>query len=132
MSVLSKEIKELLHHIADHEDGKITAEISFPKNFTGFEGHFPGKPVVPGVCKVLSVVALLELSSKQKVYLRTIVLSKFMLPVTCQEKLTIELRRETKSGTLVRVKALFRSADKKVADIQIEVDYERSGFSANT
>ena len=66
MSVLSKEIKELLHHIADHEDGKITAEISFPKNFTGFEGHFPGKPVVPGVCKVLSVVALLELSSKQK------------------------------------------------------------------
>lgn len=131
MSVLVKEIKELLRQVVVHKDGRITAEISFPESFTGFKGHFPGKPVVPGVCKVLSVLALLELSLKQKVYLKTIVSSKFMALVTCQEKLRIELRRETENMPLERVKALFHSVDKKIAEIQLEVNYERSGFSAS-
>ena len=124
MSILKREIKEQLHQIVCHEDGRITAEISYPGNFTGFKGHFPGKPIVPGVCKVLTVLTLLELSLKRKVHLRLIVSSKFMAPTGPKEKLMIELRREVQSGTAERVKALFKSADKKIAEILIEVNYE--------
>ncbi len=132
MSVLHKEIKELFRQVTCHEDGRITAQISFPKSFTGFKGHFPGNPVVPGVCKILSALVLLELVLKKKAYLKTIILSKFFSFVTCDEVITVELSRETKSGPLERVKALFRSADKKIADIQIEVNYERSGYAAKS
>ena len=77
-----------------------------------------------GVCKVLTVLTLLELSLKRKVHLRLIVSSKFMAPTGPEEKLMIELRREVQSGTAERVKALFKSADKKIAEILIEVNYE--------
>lgn len=124
MSILKREIKEQLHQIVAYEDGKITAEIAYPRNFTGFKGHFPGKPIVPGVCKVLTVLTLLELSLKQKVYLRSVVSSKFMAPTGPDEKLMIELRREAQEGTSERVRALFKSVDKKIAEILIEVNYE--------
>jgi 3-hydroxyacyl-[acyl-carrier-protein] dehydratase len=124
MSVLYKEIKALYRQVSCDEDGKITAQISFPKSFTGFKGHFPGKPVLPGVCKILSVLVLLELALKRRVRLKTIVLAKFLSLVTCEEDLMVELRREIQNHSQEKVKALFRSADKKIADIQIEVDYE--------
>lgn len=124
MSILSKEIKGLFRQVSCYEDGRITAQISFPKSFTGFKGHFPGNPVVPGVCKVLSVLVLLELALKQKAYLKTIVLAKFLSLVACEQEVMVELRREMESGPAERVKALFRSADRKIAEIQIEVNYE--------
>ncbi len=132
MSILYKEIKVLFRQVSCNEDGGITANISFPKSFTGFKGHFPDNPVVPGVCNVLSALALLELALKKKAYLKTIILAKFFSLVTCDEEVTVELCCETKRRPMERVKALFRSADKKIAEIQIEVNYERSGFSANS
>ncbi|MBF0384402.1 MAG: hypothetical protein HQL27_00885 [Candidatus Omnitrophica bacterium] len=124
MSILYKEIKELFKQVHCHKDGKITAEITFPKKFTGFKGHFPKNPVVPGVCEIMSVIVLLELAFKQKAKLKTINLAKFLAPVTCQEKINVELQRENKSGVLERVKAVFMSKKRKVAEIRIEVNYE--------
>jgi 3-hydroxyacyl-[acyl-carrier-protein] dehydratase len=132
MSVLSKEIKTLFHQIACHEDGRITARITFPETFTGFKGHFPGNPVVPGVCKVLAIVVLLEIALKKKIFLRTIPLAKFMSFVTCNEEVMVELRRETWSGPTGRVKASFQAQGKKVADIQIGVSDEHAGVQAYT
>ena len=124
MSILNNEIKGFFRHVSSHEDGRITAQIAFPKNFTGFKGHFPGNPVVPGVCEVFSILVLLELALKRKARLKTIVLAKFLSMIRCDEEVTVELRRETKNGPAECVKAIFRSADNKIADIQIEVNYE--------
>ncbi|MFH0753420.1 MAG: hypothetical protein V2A70_02495 [Candidatus Omnitrophota bacterium] len=122
MSILYEEIRGLLRQVASHEDGRITANILFPKDFTGFKGHFPGNPVVPGVCKVLSVLVLLDASQKTKAVLKTIVLAKFLSLVTCDQEVCVELWREHQRDAQ-RVKAVFKSADKKVAEIQIEVTY---------
>jgi 3-hydroxyacyl-[acyl-carrier-protein] dehydratase len=123
MSVLQKEIRALLRQVASHPDGSITAEITFPESFTGFKGHFPNQPVVPGVCKVLCVLVLLELVLKKKVRLKKIILAKFLALVTCQEKVRIELRLEKKGDSAGVVKALYFSTDKKIAEIQLEVNY---------
>ena len=124
MSILKAQIKKLLHHIVDHKDGKITAEISYPDDFKGFEGHFPGKPIVPAVCNVLTVLTLLELSLNQKVYLKSIISSKFKGPVGPKEELVIELRLETQSESWNKVKAFFKSKGNKIVEMLIEVTYE--------
>jgi 3-hydroxyacyl-[acyl-carrier-protein] dehydratase len=40
--------------------GKVNARISFDKSHRIFEGHFPGHPVVPGVCMMQIVRELME------------------------------------------------------------------------
>ncbi len=59
MSNLRSEIQALLRSVAFRPDGSLTAEIEFPGTFIGFQGHFPDRPVLPGVCKVLCVLELL-------------------------------------------------------------------------
>ncbi|MBF0593854.1 MAG: hypothetical protein HQL22_02675 [Candidatus Omnitrophica bacterium] len=123
MSVLSREIKSYFSQVIRHEDGRITGSLSFPVSFTGFKGHFPDNPVVPGVCLVLSILVLLEVALKRKARLKTIVLVKFQSIVRQEQDVALELRREAK-GTTEHVKAVFRSAVNKVAEMTIEVTYE--------
>ncbi|MBF0387206.1 MAG: hypothetical protein HQL20_05050 [Candidatus Omnitrophica bacterium] len=124
MSILSREIKSYFRQVLCQEDGKITAQVSFPENFTGFKGHFPSNPVVPGVCLVTCILVLLELALKRKVRLKTIVLVKFLSIVRSEQEVVLELRRGDQDAACEQVKVLFRSADKKVAEMTIEVTYE--------
>ena len=51
------------------EGGKVSAAISFNKDHTIFSGHFPGHPVVPGVCmmQILREVMEIEIAHKLKI-----------------------------------------------------------------
>lgn len=44
----------------DHQPGVITATLSVKKDHEIFSGHFPGQPVVPGVCMMQMVKEVLE------------------------------------------------------------------------
>ena len=37
-------------HIKEREDGKQAIEIELNPGHVLYQGHFPGQPVVPGVC----------------------------------------------------------------------------------
>ena len=40
-------------HIKEREDGKQAIEIELNPGHVLYQGHFPGQPVVPGVCTCL-------------------------------------------------------------------------------
>ncbi len=44
----------------EHSDGKIAAVLEINVAHPIFEGHFPGQPVVPGVCMMQMVKEVLE------------------------------------------------------------------------
>jgi len=46
--------------IEKHEDEKINAFIEFNKEHDIFKGHFPEKPIVPGVTQILIVKEILK------------------------------------------------------------------------
>lgn len=47
-----------LKHLAD-EEGKVTATIKIHEDHEIFKGHFPGNPVLPGVCLVQIIKELM-------------------------------------------------------------------------
>jgi 3-hydroxyacyl-[acyl-carrier-protein] dehydratase len=48
------------------EGNEIKATLELDENHSIFKGHFPGQPVVPGVCMMQSVKELVERHVKQK------------------------------------------------------------------
>ena len=48
------------------EGGEIKATLELDENHAVFKGHFPGQPVVPGVCMMQSVKELVERNVKRK------------------------------------------------------------------
>jgi 3-hydroxyacyl-[acyl-carrier-protein] dehydratase len=50
----------------ESENGKVTALISFNPSHPIFEGHFPGHPVVPGVCMMQILREVMEIEVGQK------------------------------------------------------------------
>jgi 3-hydroxyacyl-[acyl-carrier-protein] dehydratase len=53
----------------ESENGKVSAMISFNRAHPIFEGHFPGHPVVPGVCMMQIVREIMEIEVGQKLRL---------------------------------------------------------------
>ncbi len=51
-----------LKSFSNTEQGKIRAEIELNATHTIFKGHFPGSPVVPGVCLIQITKEILEKS----------------------------------------------------------------------
>ena len=53
-----------------HSEDKISATLLLNKDHEIFKGHFPGQPVVPGVCMLQMIREILEQASKLKLMLK--------------------------------------------------------------
>jgi 3-hydroxymyristoyl/3-hydroxydecanoyl-(acyl carrier protein) dehydratase len=123
MSKITKEIEGCMSQLGDDEKGLI-AHFCFPKGFIGFKGHFPGRPVLPGVCKIQAMLCMLEASAHRVPRLKEIVSAKFFAPVTCNEEIVFTVRRVSKDTTAVQASALVMNGDKKIAEIKLRVVFE--------
>jgi 3-hydroxyacyl-[acyl-carrier-protein] dehydratase len=123
MSRLKKEIKSFMSEL--RSDGQeLTARFSFSQEFIGFKGHFPGKPVLPGVCKIQAILCMLQEASQKTPQLKEIVSAKFFTPVTCNEEIVCTVRQESEGSEETRVLALITNRDKKIAEIKLKVVFE--------
>lgn len=64
-------------HMAEGEEAS-TYQLLWNAEHPIFQGHFPGRPVVPGVCMMQTVQELLELMLQQKVMLKKAANMKFL------------------------------------------------------
>ena len=51
-STISTELRKRLRDCIQTGDGQYTCAVDFDPAFTGFDGHFEGNPIVPGVCLI--------------------------------------------------------------------------------
>lgn len=71
---------EGLYTIKDYQwdDGEVTAVIELNKDHDVFKGHFPGNPVMPGVCMLQIIKELTERAVDTKLFLKVASNIKFM------------------------------------------------------
>ena len=72
-------------------DGSVEASLKLNKDHEVFKGHFPGNPIMPGVCSIQLVKELTEKALDKKLFLSVVSNVKFMAIINPEENDTIDL-----------------------------------------
>jgi 3-hydroxyacyl-[acyl-carrier-protein] dehydratase len=73
------------------------ADFLFPSGFTGFAGHFPGQPVLPGVCLIEAAVAMLETWHARSLAVRQVSNAKFTRMILPEQAVKLVCQKFTGS-----------------------------------
>src|ERR1700742_5102343 len=94
------------------EGNKLTANIHLNADHPIFKGHFPGQPIVPGVCMMQIVKEVLEAHIKQLTRLVKASDLKFLAFINPEEQKDIQLEIITGiDGDLVKTDARLLDGD---------------------
>lgn len=116
-----REINKSMYDLSESPEGNLTARFIFRPDFPGFKGHFPGKPVLPGICKIQAVIAMIEKWHKKNVCLKEISLAKFLAPVFDNQEIIISSGKPDKLPDEAKIKASVISGGKKIAELQLKL-----------
>ena len=94
-------------HELQSSHSSLSCIIVFDRSHAIFEGHFPGQPVVPGVCMMQIVRELLEQQTNRKLLLRQAAQVKFLRLITPEVSPEVQVSW-TKSEQGYQVSASFR------------------------
>lgn len=103
------------------ESEGISASFLFPKEFIGFQGHFENNPVLPGVCKIQAVIVMYEKFMNETFRLVEVTQAKYFLPVTAEQKITIQCHSKLNQEGLLIIKALVKKSEEKIAMLQLTI-----------
>lgn len=87
-------------------DSKYTVTILVNEKHEVFKGHFPGNPIMPGVCMIQIIKELTESITKSSLMIQSLANVKFMALINPEAtpKLRLELDITTTEDGLVKVK----------------------------
>lgn len=102
----------------------VRATFTFAPDFVGFQGHFPGRPILPGVCEVQAALLLAEAHLLRPVRLREIERVRFTLPATCGERLDYHCSIKANPDGRTVLRALVRRGEVTIARLRLLVDVE--------
>ncbi len=91
---MADEIFRFLSHMGLERTDKgfyLEAGFVFPPDFLGFQGHFPGEPVLPAMVQLFLVRLLAERALGGPLFARCLDRAKFKDLVRPEEKITIHL-----------------------------------------
>lgn len=124
MSTIKSEIERSMTGLAK-EGKRLTSRFAFPPGFIGFQGHFPGKKVLPGVCQIQCVLSLLEKGSGKAVVLKEVVLAKYFTPVFPDDEVTCVISDMGDTSEEFVVKAAISRATDKISEMKLRVSYNK-------
>jgi len=128
VNILMQEINKSMYDLSEGSEGNITARFIFSPDFSGFKGHFPGRPVLPGVCKIQAVIAMLEKWHEENVCLTEISMAKFFAPVCENQEIIISSGKPDKLSDETKIKASVTSGGKKIAELQLKLSVKDRKF----
>jgi len=98
------------------------ASFLFPPEFIAFQGHFPGRAILPGACQVQCLLTMLEEFTGKPLALKEIVLAKYITPVLPDELVTVRLLEPlSRDFPGTTVKAVILHEEARVSEIRIRL-----------
>ena len=128
MRKIKSEIEQYMTGLVK-EEGKLTSRFAFPSEFIGFQGHFPEKKILPGVCQIQCALSLLEKGMGRAVVLKEIVLAKYFSPLFPGDEMTCVVGVSGEVSGDVVVKAVITKDTTKVSELKLRVAFAEQGGS---
>ncbi len=123
MSRLIQQIKQCMFDLSETNENEVKARFLFPHEFTGFQGHFPENPILPAVCEIQAVVAILEAWSGRRVELNEIVLAKFLNPVVPDQEVAFFCSLEKNDNHRALVSAAVAKDGSEIGRLKLRVTF---------
>lgn len=101
------------YQIAESDSNQILAEITIDPKHAVYDGHFPEKPITPGVILVEMARKILSEQTGKELMLSSAKELKFMAPVIPSEdtRITLKIDMEEMEGTY-KVACLYTAGEK--------------------
>ena len=122
-SPMADEIRASMGAIVQDAD-ELRGSFTFGPGFIGFQGHFPGQPILPGVCEIAAALLLFEAHVRRPVRLRKIERARFSSPATCGERLDYQcsVKEDVDGETVLRT--IVRRGEETIARFRLRVAIE--------
>lgn len=104
---------------AGTEDARIVT-FCFPAHDPTFAGHFPTRPLVPGVFQLELAKHAAELCLGQPLSLREVIKAKFLRPILPEETIRVELKLAEKPDT-IQVRANFSVTGQPAGEVIMQL-----------
>ena len=87
-------------------DGVTLFEFRFPTTDPTFAGHFPTRPILPGIFQLEIARVAAELTRNEPLHVREIPKAKFLRPIIPDETVRVELKLAEKAD-MIQIRASF-------------------------
>ena len=124
-SVISAEVRSRLRELTTGDDGTSSScTVTFDAAFRGFEGHFEGNPIVPGVCLITLARIHAEELLKRSFTVKEIAQSRFRRPVLAGESVHSALKAELSEDDPrhPRIRAEIRCGDAVACQLRMTLE----------
>ena len=113
-------INEGVKSCSQNEQGEIVATFNFSSGSRIFDGHFPGNPILPGICQLEAVKYMIERVMGRKCRLRQASAIKFFQPILPDQEFTLAINcADNGDGLLdVRCKGTTGAGNARSTDIK--------------
>jgi len=101
-------------------DGSYELTFRFDDAFTGFQGHFPGHPILPAFVQLLAGQCALQIRSARNWSLRTVDRGKFLKTIQPNQPVTIRWQEQPLADDGLRCSFTLLVSDDKAALFRIE------------
>ena len=93
----------------DASDGAVRAKISINRTHKIFEGHFPGLPIVPGVCMMQIIREIMEVTTEKSLMIVSADNTKFLSVINPDhnQEVDVSITYSEDSGTFIVNASLF-------------------------
>ena len=120
VSVMSAELRSRVAGLRQTGENEYACTIDFDPAFRGFEGHFEGNPIVPGVCLIQAARVAAEAVLGKSLVTRSVSNCRFRRPVLAGEQAAIKIRLGETEEKLWAVRADIRVCGEICVQLQLK------------
>jgi len=131
MPEIRRELHKRMTDFGEDPGGRLHARFVFDPGFVGFEGHFPERKILPGVCQVMCIKELLEEWKKLGVHLKELVSARYLLPVSPGDECVVTAWDIRNSEGEYLLKAGLSRGGEKVSEFRMRVAFDGARTGEN-
>ena len=120
VSIMSEQLRSRVSGLRQTGEGEYSFTMDFDPAFRGFEGHFEGNPIVPGVCLIQTARVAAELILGKSLETRCVVNCRFRRPIMASEQAAVKIKLEKVEDALWKVRADIRVDSGLCAQLQLK------------